>query len=233
MSDESKPDSSSASPRKAAPAPGDSGKAKTGARAADRASAGSSSKKSAAGGPSVDPRALRYGGAALAGLIIGLLLGALFFGGDDEGDVVAASATSGAQIVTPAELATEAKSLGRPVYWAGPQGDASIEFERTAEGNTSVRYIPEGEDAGGNAADYLTVVTYPYPDAHEALTQQAATGDALSRELPNGGFAISQPDQPTNAYVAYEGEDYQVEVYDPRPGSALKLVIDGSIVPAG
>ena len=181
-----------------------------------------------------DPGLLRIGAGAVAGLIVGLLLGALLFGGDGDGDddVVAASAAPEAQIVTPEELATEAASLGRPVYWAGPQADSAIEFERTAEGNTSIRYIPEGED-GGEAGDFLTVVTYPYPDAHGALTQQAASGDVLSRELPNGGFAISQPDQPTNAYLAYEGEDYQVEVYDPRPGRALKLVIEGSIVPAG
>ena len=140
---------------------------------------------------------------------------------------------AGAQVVTPEDLAAEAQSLGRPIYWAGPQAGSAIELERTAEGNTSVRYIPEGEEAGGAAGDYLTVVTYPYPDAHGALDQQASSGNVFSRELPNGGFAISQPDQPTNAYLAYEGEDYQVEVYDPRPGRALKLILDGSIVPAG
>ncbi len=85
----------------------------------------------------------------------------------------------------------------------------------------------------GEAAEYLTVVTYPYPDARKALEQQAASGDLLSRRLPQGGFVISQPDQPTNAYLAYAGEDYQVEIYDPRPGRALELAVDGSITPAG
>jgi hypothetical protein len=169
----------------------------------------------------------------VASLLIGILLGALLFGGDDDDAVVSASAPTGAQIVTPEDLAAEARSLGRPVYWAGPQADSAIELERSPEGNTSIRYIPEGEEVGGEAGDFLTIVTYPYPEAHKALTQQAASGDALSRELPNGGFAISQPDQPTNAYLAYEGEDYQVEIYDPRPGRALKLIIDGAVTPAG
>jgi hypothetical protein len=225
MSDEKKPDTPSSSPKPAAAARRDPGKGKTEAR---------TPKKPSSGDQKVDPRALRYGAAALAGLIIGLLLGALLFGGDDDDAVVSASANNaGAQIVTPKDLAAEARSLGRPVYWAGPQDDSAIELERTAEGNTSVRYIPEGEDAGGKAGDYLTVVTYPYPDAHGALTQQASSGDVLSRELPNGGIVIGQPDQSTNAYLAYEGENYQVEVYDPRPGRALKLVVDGSVVPAG
>ena len=183
--------------------------------------------------PAADSNTLKLIAAAVVSLLVGILLGALLFGGDDDDAVVSASAPTGAQVVTPEDLAAEAQSLGRPVYWAGPQAGSEIELERTAEGNTSIRYIPEGEEGGGETGDYLTVVTYPYPDAHGALTQQAAAGDVLSRELPNGGFAISQPDQPTNAYLAYKGEDYQVEIYDPRPGRALKLIIDGSIVPAG
>lgn len=181
-----------------------------------------------------DPATLRLIAAAVVSLLVGLLLGALLFGGDgDEGDdVVAASAPTETQILAPEELAAEAIALGRPVYWAGPQEDAAIELTRTEEGNTSIRYIPEGDDGGGDPADYLTVVTYPYPDAYEALNQQAETTDVLSRDLPKGGFAISPPDPPVNAYLAYKGEDYQVEVYDPSPGRALKLVVDGAIVNA-
>ena len=192
----------------------------------------SGSKASSAGKPRTDPNTLRYLAIAAVSLVVGLLLGALIFGGDsdDDGGDTATSPLE-AQTVTPEELAAEAASLGRPVYWAGPQEGAVIELERTAEGNTSVRYIPEGEDAEGAAGDYLTIVTYPYPNARKALEQQAA-GSIFSRELPEGGFAISQPGQPTNAYLAYEDEDYQVEVYDPRPGRALKLVLDGSVVNA-
>jgi len=217
MSDEPKP---------ASPEPGeaDAGRPRSKAKPA--------ANKAPAKGRQADPRLIGLGVAAFAGLVIGLLLGALLLGGDDdEGDVVAASA-GGSEIVSPADLTAEAQSLGRPVYWAGPQDGSEIEFERTKEGNTSVRYIPEGEDAGGAAADYLTIVTYPYPKAYEALQEQAASGDVISRDLPDGGFMISQPDQPTNAYLAYKDEDYQVEVYDPRPGQALKLVTDGSVVKA-
>ena len=184
---------------------------------------------------SLDSRNVQLGLALAAGLILGLLIGALIFGGGDDGggEPEAASAAGVATIVSPAELAAEAQSLGRPIYWAGPQGESVIELERTAEGNTSVRYIPEGEDAGGSEADFLTVVTYPYPDAYGALSQQAESGDVLTRDLPGGGIIISQANQPTNAYVAYRGEDYQVEIYDPRPGRALKLAIEGAVVPAG
>jgi hypothetical protein len=192
--------------------------------------------KGAASKPSIDPRTLRLLGMGLVGLIVGLLLGALLFGGDDSKEAtVSASASSAttAGVVTPDQLATEAKSLGRPVYWAGAQDGSSIDLERDAKGNVSVLYIPEGSDPGGPPADYLTVVTYPYDNAYAALQQQVVTGGPLSRDLPDGGLVISQADEPNNAYVAYKGEDYQVEIYDPRPGRALKLVLDGSIVKVG
>ena len=198
----------------------------------DATTKGSASKPSSAGKPRTDPSTLKMVATAVVGLLVGLLLGALIFGGDsdDEGGSTETSPLA-AQVVTPEDLAAEARALGRPVYWAGEQEGSVIELERTIEGNTSVRYIPEGEEAEGAAGDFLTIVTYPYPEARQALEEQAS-GNLFSRELPDGGFAISQPGQPTNAYLAYEGEDYQVEVYDPRPGRALKLILDGAIVNA-
>ena len=228
MSDEPQRDTPKTSPKQGAATRRDPGKGKTEASAAKKPAAAKKAETS--------PSLLPIVAAAVASLLIGILLGALIFGGDDGDDggdgVVAASATPGTQIVTPEELATEAASLGRPVYWAGPQDGSSIEFTRNEEGNTAVRYVPEGEDVSEEGS--LTVVTYPFPDAHDALMQQAAADpNLLSRRLPNGGFMISQANQPRNAYLAFEGEDYEVEVYDPRPGQALKLIIDGAIVPAG
>ena len=185
---------------------------------------------------SLDPAVLRIVIGAVSGLIVGLMIGGLLLGRDEESspDLTRAADTTGSTLaLSPPELAREARALGRPVYWAGPQDGATIEFKRSPEGNVSVRYIPEGEDLDGPAADYLTIVTYPYPDARAALEEQAAGGGVISRELPQGGFVISQPDSPTNAYLAYAGEDYQVEVYDPRPGRALKLILEGAVLATG
>lgn len=201
---------------------------------AAKSSAGRGTGRSAQG-TGLDSPMARLAIALAAGLLLGIALGALIFGGDDDGDegLVSAPPDASTQVVTPPELAREARALGRPVYWAGPSETDTIELERSPEGNVSVRYIPEDADADGEAADFLTVVTYPYPEARKALEQQAASGDLLSRKLPETGFVISRPDQPTNAYLAYAGEDYQVEIYDPRPGRALQLVLEGSIAPAG
>lgn len=206
-------------------------RARSATGSAGRPPAGGPAKERAA---SLDPAMLRLLAGIAAGLVLGVLLGALLFGGDDDGSAEAPEAIGPmeAQIVSPAELAAEARSLGRPVYWAGPSDQDQLEMARNEDGDVSVAYIPEGEDPEGPDADFLTVLTYRFPDARKALEAEAASGNRLSRELPDGGFLLSQPSQPTSVYVAYRGEDYQVEVYDPRPGRALQLALAGSIVAA-
>ena len=51
-------------------------------------------------------------------------------------------------------------------------------------------------------------------------------------ELDGGGVAVF-PEAPgtKNVYVAYPGVDYQVEVFDPVPGAARRLVEAGRIAP--
>ena len=55
-----------------------------------------------------------------------------------------------------------------------------------------------------------------------------------SVKLPGGGIAVySKATGATNAYIAEPGVPFQVEVYDPTPGSARDLVTSGRIAPVG
>ena len=48
-------------------------------------------------------------------------------------------------------------------------------------------------------------------------------------EDPDGGVAVKGTEN--NVYLAYRGQDVQVEVYSPTPGEAARLVQQGKIVP--
>ena len=131
--------------------------------------------------------------------------------------------------VSEKELVALSKELGHPVYWAGPRANTRNELTVTAGGSVYVRYLLPGKDVGASGGA-LTVATYPVADAY-AVTQQGASGDGSAVvEAPGDGFAMRSKASKTNVYLAFPGEDVQVEVYSPVPGQAARLVSQGEIV---
>ena len=94
-----------------------------------------------------------------------------------------------------------------------------------------MRYLPEDADIGDPSPDFLTVATYPLENGYARVLAAAEEEGAKTEELPNGGLALVDADRPSSVYLAYEGEPYQVEVYDPSPDRALELVTSGAIQP--
>ena len=45
------------------------------------------------------------------------------------------------------------------------------------------------------------------------------------------GLAVYRPSAVTNVYLAYPGVNYQVEVFDPAPERARRLVASGKVTP--
>lgn len=194
------------------------------------------------------PRRSRPGGArrpitdrrlvlAAAFVLVGavLLAGWLLWlarSGDDSPETVKGPV---GEVVEPvalsaAGLQTLARAVEEPIYWAGPQPGHQYELRRAENGNTYVRYLPRGVEAGAGGAKYLTVATYPFPRALAAL--EKAAGDR-GVELPGGGVALVAAGRPTSVHVAFPGVDYQVEVYDPSPERALEVASSGDVRPAG
>lgn len=141
---------------------------------------------------------------------------------------VAAQATASARKVTPAQLRAFAADAGQPVYWAGAKPGATLELSDSGDGRIYVRYLPDGVAVGDPGA-YPTVATYALADAFnqtKAIADQPAV-DLI--ELDGGGVAAFAAGDVTNGYVAFPGEDFQVEVFDPVPGAARKLVEAGTI----
>ncbi len=51
--------------------------------------------------------------------------------------------------------------------------------------------------------------------------------------MRGGGFAFVDKNHPTSVYLAYPGSNFQIEVFDPNPSVARRLVTSGKIVPVG
>jgi hypothetical protein len=140
---------------------------------------------------------------------------------------------AGSEAVSVEELERLAGTLAHPLYWAGEEPDTTYELTRTSDGGIYIRYLPLDAEIGAREPDHLTVGTYRLENALEALTADAEAEGVEAIELEGGGLAFADPDGPTSVYLAFPGEDVQVEVYDPDPERARDLVTSGRIVPVG
>jgi hypothetical protein len=165
---------------------------------------------------------------AVAAVVIGAaILAWLVLGGDDD----EGGRANEPQAVSVEDLQEEAGSSQVPVYWAGPQAGTTYELTETSDGSVYVRYLAEDAEIGDPSPDFLTVATYPLENGYARVPAAAEEEGAETEELPNGGLALVDAARPSSVYLAYEGEPYQVEVYDPSPDRALELVTSGAIQP--
>lgn len=150
-----------------------------------------------------------------------------------RGSGAPAKVVTGPVLVSAAELADTARTLGHPVYWAGPRDNWSYELTVTKSGRVYVRYLPRGAKAGDPRSSFLTVGTYPGADAYPNL-KRVSTGPAVhSNLLPGGGLLVAPKALPKSVYLAYPKRGYQVEVYDATAGAARRLALNGLITPVG
>jgi hypothetical protein len=155
-------------------------------------------------------------------------------GGDDNGKEAGPVAATEAEPVaaTEAEIAEAAKENDQEIFWAGQQPSTTdLELTETRGGNVYVRYLTGDAEIGTPKPSYLTVGTYRFPNAFHALQVIAKRPGAVTRDVEDGGLAVTNRSSPTSVYLAYPGEDVQVEVYDPDPEKALDLVTSGEIRP--
>jgi hypothetical protein len=135
----------------------------------------------------------------------------------------AASPEQKPRATSPAELRALAASLRRPVYWLGTERGTTYEVSRGAGGRVFVRYLPRGARVGVRKP-YLTVATYPVEDAFAVTRAASRRRDAVVIPLGADTVAFYSKSRPTNVYVAQQGVDYQVELFDPLPERVHDLV---------
>ena len=134
--------------------------------------------------------------------------------------------------MTPAAIATLARSVGHAIYWLGPRGDTTYEVTQAANGKIYVRYLPSGVDVG-SSKPYLTVGTYPFPGTYAVIRKKARAKGAVTARLAGGGFAVLDAGYPQSVHIGYPHVNFQVEVYDPTPARAMQLVSSGELKSVG
>lgn len=186
---------------------------------------------SAGGGAAsgVGDRRRRLFGTVVSGVLV-LIAVLLVLTGSDGGDDSQVLDTS-PHFVEASELTALEGSLGHAIYWLGERPPDRIELTEEADGSVYLRYLPPGTAAGDPRADFLTVGTYPVVEAQVAVRRAAAGAGASIGRVGDGGIVLANPASEGSVYLAYPDSDLQIEVYDPAPGRAMRLVRAGSVRP--
>lgn len=172
---------------------------------------------------------LAVAGVVVLAIAVGLGLWLLLRGGGEKSVRPQAPASAASQ----ERLVAFARSVGHPVYWAGPQPRFTYELSRTKDGRVYIRYLPPGVKVGTSKPDYLTIGTYPQRNAFATLRATAKKQGARLIGLADGGLAFQYKSRPTSVYFAFPGSNYQIEVFDPSSARALQLVVSGQVLPVG
>jgi hypothetical protein len=181
---------------------------------------------------------VRIGAVIALALAAGFVVWLLVRGDDDSSSARTTTQTAtvpeiGPVAATPTALRHLSDEVGHPIYWVGPRPRRTYELTRTSSAGIFIRYLPPGSEVGNRRAEYTIVGTYPVPDALEVLQELSKKTGEKSVSAPGGGLAVYSIDAPNNVYVAYPGSDVQIEVFDPSPKRALRLVTSGRVAPVG
>ena len=168
-------------------------------------------------------------------ILVAVVIGWLIFGGSGHknNNSSISHPGSGAGGTAPVALSasglqTLVAALKQPVYWIGPKTGTTYEFRQLSNGNAYIRYLPTGT-AAGDTNTYVTVGTYPVANAYTVVHGLATAAGADRIKVPGSAVAFAPSSNATDAYVAFPGSDYQIEVYSPTPGAARQFVAHGSV----
>lgn len=142
---------------------------------------------------------------------------------DSSGVTSLAAKTSGKVALTETELRSVVKTLGQTVYWTGPMQGAKYALGRTDNGQLFVRYLPDGKGIADLAPKYRTVATYQESGAFEAMKAAGKQVDGITFINADGAQVYYDKTAMMNVYLAYEDLQFQIEIFDPNPGTAIRL----------
>jgi hypothetical protein len=138
-----------------------------------------------------------------------------------------AARISGGVALSEGELRDVVKTLGETVYWAGPERGAKYTINAQNVGAIYVRYLPGGKGISDTKADYRVIATYKEANGYDATLAAGNQPNGVSVPRPdNTGVIYFNKNSPTNVYLAFKSQPFQIEVFDPSAETALALAND-------
>jgi hypothetical protein len=135
------------------------------------------------------------------------------------------------EFVSLPDLRALPASVGHPVYWAGAKRGYKYELTRLPDGSIYIRYLAADAPLNDSRPDFLSVGTYPYPNAYVTARKLAKASKSFNRGIAGAGIAYSLPGKDRSVFFAYPRLDFMHEVYDPSPRRAQRLVLSGQVRP--
>lgn len=130
---------------------------------------------------------------------------------------------SGGVALSESELRSVVFQLKRTVYWTGTQKGAKYTINALNEGQTYIRYLPNGKGVSDTAPNYRTVGTYETKDAYTSTLAAGNEANGVSFTTADGRVIHYNKSSSDNVYVAYKNQNFQIEIFDPKPGFSLKI----------
>ena len=165
---------------------------------------------------------------ALAGIAVGVVLTQT----GNESTSAPQTTTPGAstRLLTSSGLEELAQTLGRPLYWVGSKEGVDYELTSSPDGRMFLRYLPAGAKAG-TEGNYLSVGTYPFADAYASTVRAAGRQGFAQLNAGPEAAAVYALARPTNVFLAFQGLDYQIELFHPQAAEARRLVVERRVIP--
>ncbi len=133
------------------------------------------------------------------------------------------AAASGQVALTEAQLKAEARKVGGSIFWAGALSGAKYTFNHLAPGQDFIRYLPNGQGLTDTAQNYRVIATYKDATAYATFVEAIKLKTGVTTTNSDGSIVYYAEATPTHVYMAFKGLSYQIEIFDPTPGTALKL----------
>lgn len=144
-----------------------------------------------------------------------------------------AARISGGVALSESELKDVVKKLGENVYWAGPMRGAKYTINAQNVGAIYVRYLPDGKGISDNSPIYRVVATYKEANGYDATLAAGNQPNGVSLfRSDNSGVIYYNKNTPTNVYLAFKSQPYQIEVFDPSAEVSLAIANDANTIQA-
>ena len=138
--------------------------------------------------------------------------------------------SSGQVALSESELISAVKAVGGSIYWLGSAAGAKYTFNNVADDQNFIRYLPGGNGLTDTEQKYRIIATYKDAAAYETMRTAAKSDAGVSSTNPDGSIVYYLKASPLHVYLAFKDLAFQIEIFDPTPGTALKLATTPGIL---